>query len=114
MRDLDLLESLTVEASKLGANTIFTFTPSEHTLRRLLLEVPAKYDSGSATADMKLAEIITVMFTVDTSDGQGAFATLFVIDHKGVIQFKTVGYDPKTSKMDATIQELVKAAEGGK
>lgn len=76
MRDVELLESLTVEASKLGANTIFTFTPSEHTLRRLLLEVPAKYDSRSATADMKLAEIITVMFTVDTSDGQDAFASL--------------------------------------
>jgi leucyl aminopeptidase (aminopeptidase T) len=76
MRDIELLESLTVEASKLGANTIFTFTPSEHTLRRLLLEVPAKYDSRSATADMKLAEIITVMFTVDTSDGQDVFASV--------------------------------------
>jgi thiol-disulfide isomerase/thioredoxin len=43
-----------------------------------------------------------------------AYPTLYVIDHNGVIRFKTVGYDPKTSKMDATIQELVKAAEAGK
>ena len=42
------------------------------------------------------------------------YPTLYVIDHKGVIRFKTLGYDPKSGKLDATVEELVKAAEAGK
>jgi thiol-disulfide isomerase/thioredoxin len=42
------------------------------------------------------------------------YPTLYVIDHKGVIRFKTLGYDPKSGKLDTTVEELVKAAEAGK
>jgi thiol-disulfide isomerase/thioredoxin len=54
-------------------------------------------------------------------DGQGgkvarayqiqAFPTLYVIDHKGVIRFKSVGYD---KKLDSVVEKLVKEAEVGK
>jgi len=38
--------------------------------------------------------------------------TLYVIDHQGVIRYKLVGYEPESSKkLDATVKELVKAAE---
>jgi thiol-disulfide isomerase/thioredoxin len=43
-----------------------------------------------------------------------AYPTLYVIDHKGIIRFKTVGLDPEDSDFDATIEKLVKAAEAGK
>jgi peroxiredoxin len=43
------------------------------------------------------------------------FPTLYVIDHTGVIRNKTLGYDPDASKkLDALIEELVKAAEAAK
>jgi hypothetical protein len=41
------------------------------------------------------------------------FPTFFVIDHKGVIRFASLGYDPKSGKLEALIKELVRAAEGG-
>jgi thiol-disulfide isomerase/thioredoxin len=54
-------------------------------------------------------------------DGQGgkvarlyqirAFPTIYVIDHKGVIQFKSVGYD---KKLDSVVEKLVKEAEADK
>jgi thiol-disulfide isomerase/thioredoxin len=54
-------------------------------------------------------------------DGQGgtvaktyevkAFPTLYVIDHKGVIQFKSLGYD---KKLDSVVEKLVKEAEAEK
>jgi hypothetical protein len=54
-------------------------------------------------------------------DGQGgkvarayqirAFPTLYVIDHKGVIQFKSVGHD---KKLDSVVEKLVKQAEADK
>ncbi len=43
-----------------------------------------------------------------------AFPTLYVIDHKGVIQFMTRGYDPKTGALEKKIEELIKVAEGEK
>jgi thiol-disulfide isomerase/thioredoxin len=57
-------------------------------------------------------------------DGEGAAAeqwnvegypTVYAIDHTGVIRNKTLGYDPDASKkLDALIEELVKAAEAAK
>jgi thiol-disulfide isomerase/thioredoxin len=54
-------------------------------------------------------------------DGQGgkvaktyevkAFPTIYVIDHKGVIQFKSAGYD---EKLDSVVEKLVKEAEAEK
>jgi hypothetical protein len=34
-----------------------------------------------------------------------------VIDHQGVIQFKSEGYDPTSGKLEKKVAELVKVAE---
>jgi len=57
-------------------------------------------------------------------DGQKAVAeqwdvegypTVYVIDHKGVIRFKSLGLPAeKSKKLDATVEELVKAAQAEK
>jgi thiol-disulfide isomerase/thioredoxin len=41
----------------------------------------------------------------------GAFPTIYVVDHKGVIQFKSVGFD---KKLDSVVEKLVKQAEAEK
>lgn len=43
--------------------------------------------------------------------GVSAFPTIYVIDHKGVIQFKSVGFD---KKLDSVVERLVKVAESEK
>jgi thiol-disulfide isomerase/thioredoxin len=43
-----------------------------------------------------------------------AYPTLYVIDHMGVIRFKTLSYDPKSEKLDKLIEQLVKDAEASK
>jgi len=40
-----------------------------------------------------------------------AFPTIYVVDHKGVIQFKCVGYD---EELDSVVERLVKEAEAAK
>jgi len=41
----------------------------------------------------------------------GAFPTIYVVDHKGVLQFKSVGFD---KKLDSVVEKLVKEAEADK
>jgi leucyl aminopeptidase (aminopeptidase T) len=65
IEDVALLESITVEAAKLGADPFVTLSPSERTVRRFFTEVPAKFDSRPSSMDLKLAETITVMLTID-------------------------------------------------
>jgi len=48
---------------------------------------------------------------VATAYEVGAFPTIYVVDHKGVIQFKSVGYD---KKLDSVVEKLVKQAEAEK
>lgn len=43
-----------------------------------------------------------------------AFPTVYVIDHKGVIRHKQVGYNPEGKELDEVIEKLVKAAEDEK
>lgn len=40
----------------------------------------------------------------------GGYPTLYLIDQKGVIQFKSVGYDPRSGKLEQRIEELIEAA----
>lgn len=67
-RDVELLESLSVEAEKIGADTIITLTPSPTTLRRRILDVPAKFDKRTSATALKLAETATVTFTMESTD----------------------------------------------
>jgi aminopeptidase len=77
-RDVELLESLKVEAEKLGADTLVTLTSSERTMRRLYTDVPAKYDSRMSPLWLKLAETVTVAVTVDidSAESQAALANI--------------------------------------
>jgi aminopeptidase len=75
-RDVELLESLAVEAAKLGADTLLTLSPSDRTLRRLFTEVPAKYDSRVSPLGRKLAETVTVMIDVDSTESDAFLADI--------------------------------------
>jgi leucyl aminopeptidase (aminopeptidase T) len=73
-RDVELLESLNVEAAKLGADTLVILNAGDVTLKRLYLDVPAKYDKRTSTAALKLADTVTVVVNVDASDSDAALA----------------------------------------
>src|SRR6266852_4516675 len=65
VRDVELLESLTLEAAKLGAYTLPTLSLSDWTRRRLYTDVPAKFDARPSPVGQKLAETVTVTIDVD-------------------------------------------------
>ena len=67
-RDADLLESLRVHSAKAGADAMISLTASPATSRRLLLEVPEKLDKRTSALGLKLAEIATVTFSIDSTD----------------------------------------------
>jgi aminopeptidase len=67
-RDEELLESLSVECAKLGADTVVTLNPTDKTTRRLFTDVPEKFDKRMPQMAMKMAETVTVMFSVERSD----------------------------------------------
>jgi aminopeptidase len=77
-RDVELLESLKVEAEKLGADTVVTLTSSERTMRLLYADGPAKYDSRMSPLWLKLAETVTVAVTIDidSAESQAALANI--------------------------------------
>lgn len=64
-RDIELLESLSVECAKIGADTLITLNPTDKTARRLVLDVAEKFDSRLSRLNMKVAETVTVMFAFD-------------------------------------------------
>jgi leucyl aminopeptidase (aminopeptidase T) len=76
VRDVQLLESLTVEVAKLGADTVLTLSPSDRTLRRLYTEVPAKFDARTSPAMLRLAETVTVMISVDFTESDAVLADM--------------------------------------
>lgn len=73
-RDIELLEALTVESAKLGADTLMLLAPSDRTMRRLYTDVPAKFDSRTSPLAMRLAETITVSIGVDSAESDTTFA----------------------------------------
>lgn len=76
VRDVELLESLTVEAAKLGADPLVTLFTSDRTSRRLYTDVPARFDSRTSPVTMKLAETVTVMIGVDASESDAFLADI--------------------------------------
>jgi hypothetical protein len=76
VRDIELLESLIVEAARLGADTLLLFSPSDRTVRRLYINVPAKYDSRISPLALKLAETVTVTIGVDSTESAGFLADM--------------------------------------
>lgn len=67
-RDLDLLESLWVASARTGAEVMVRLNPSPKTSRRLLLDVPEKFDAKPRTAELALADKVTVTFTMESTD----------------------------------------------
>jgi uncharacterized protein (TIGR03067 family) len=74
VRDVELLENLTVEAAKRGADTLLILAPRDRTLRRLYTEVPTKFDSRLSPTALKLAETVTVIIGVDPTDDDAILA----------------------------------------
>jgi leucyl aminopeptidase (aminopeptidase T) len=74
VRDVELLESLDVEAARRGADTLLTLIPSDRTLRRLHTEVPAEVNARTSPLGLKLAEAVTVMINVDATESDAALA----------------------------------------
>ncbi len=71
-RDLDLLEYITVETRRVGANPILTIG-SDRLARMGYDEVPAKYDSKVDEMARRLLGFITVQIFVESSESDTAF-----------------------------------------
>lgn len=71
-RDVELVESLNVEASKLGASTLMTLAAGDNCSKRLYLEVPEKFDKRTPAVGLKLAETVSVVIGIDASDSDAA------------------------------------------
>jgi leucyl aminopeptidase (aminopeptidase T) len=76
VQDVELLESLTVEAEKRGAETLLRLLPSDRALRRLFTEVPTKYDARTPAFQLKLAETITAAIAIDSLEPGSALSDL--------------------------------------
>jgi leucyl aminopeptidase (aminopeptidase T) len=68
-KDAALLEALAVQVRKQGGRHLIDIS-SDRLNRRLLDDVPAKFDSDEPKWDVKLAEIIDARITVDSEDEQ--------------------------------------------
>ncbi len=66
--DVALLESVLVECEKAGAEGTIMLTPGNATARRLYTDVPEKFDKRRPVLAEKLAETITVSFSIESSD----------------------------------------------
>ena len=66
-KDQALLEALAVQVRKQGGRHLLDIS-SDRLNRRLLDEVPAKFDSQEPKWDMKFAELIDVQIAVDSAD----------------------------------------------
>jgi aminopeptidase len=73
MRDLELLEELAVAVRKQGAFPMISIG-SERLLRRTFETVPAKYDSQVPEFDLKLANMVDAIITVDFVENPGFLA----------------------------------------
>ena len=66
-RDQQLLEDIAVEVRKLGAHPLITFE-SDRLMRRLVVDVPERFDTQEAAFAMQLAEIVDAMLTVEVGE----------------------------------------------
>jgi leucyl aminopeptidase (aminopeptidase T) len=75
VRDLELLENIAVNIRMLGAYPLLTLG-SDRMTRRLWTEVPVKYDSQTPILDMKLAEIINAVISVNITEAADLLADI--------------------------------------
>ena len=69
----ELLENIAVQVRKQGGFPLLTFG-SDRLTKRMLDDVPAKYDSQKPSLDLALAGIIDAIISVDYGEGEGLLA----------------------------------------
>jgi leucyl aminopeptidase (aminopeptidase T) len=72
-QDQELLENIAVQVRKFGGFPLVTLS-SDRMAKRMLTDVPEKYDTQLDALDMKLAEVANVAISVDRNLTEGLFA----------------------------------------
>ncbi len=72
-KDTELLENIAVEVRKVGAFPLVTYG-SDRLTKRLVTEVPAKYDSQAPALEEKLAGIVTAIINVEYNETESLMA----------------------------------------
>jgi uncharacterized protein (TIGR03067 family) len=72
VRQAELLEALAVEVARLGGDPLVTLTGSAKMTRRLVTDVPAKYDSRTSPLGLKLAEVVHAQIAIDPDEDTDA------------------------------------------
>lgn len=75
VRDLELLENVAVHVRRLGAFPLITVT-SDRLTRRLITEVPAKYDTQLPEFYALLANYVDVVINVDAGEEEGLLSDI--------------------------------------
>jgi len=75
VRNIELLENIAVHIQKVGAFPLVSLH-SERIFRRMLEDVPAKYDAQSMEFELKLAGLITAQIDLDFVETEGYLAKL--------------------------------------
>lgn len=75
VRDLELLEDITINVRKLGAFPLLTMG-SERITRRMYTDVPEKYDTQVPENELKLLNIVDAIISVDYNEMQGLMADI--------------------------------------
>jgi leucyl aminopeptidase (aminopeptidase T) len=74
-KNLELLEDIAVNVRKLGAFPLITIG-SDRLTRRMLTEVPEKYDSQKPELDLKLLSFVTTVISVDYGEKMDLLADI--------------------------------------
>ena len=75
-RDVALLQEIAVQTAKLGGDPLLLLSPDDATGRRLITEVPARYDSRTPPSMTMLAERANVIIGIDSSESDSAWADI--------------------------------------
>lgn len=75
VRDMELLEDISIEAQKAGGQTMMDFG-SDDLAKRSYTDVPEKYDSQAPKLALALAKIVNVTISVDSQESENTFADI--------------------------------------
>lgn len=73
VQDVELLENIAVHVRKVGGFPLIDIG-SDRLAKRMYTDVPEKYDTQAPALGLKLAEMLNVVISVDTSLSEGLFA----------------------------------------
>jgi leucyl aminopeptidase (aminopeptidase T) len=75
VRDERLLEDIAIHVRKVGAFPLISIS-SDRLTRRMYIDVPMKFDSQKSEWDVKLADIVNVIISVDVGEEEGLLADI--------------------------------------